>query len=195
MRVAICLPSGDRLHTTFALSLAALVRMAPVEKLSLLNVQKAIVSEARNQLVCDALEREADWLLWLDSDMRFPADALGRLLARGLDFVGCQYLRRVQPHTVTGTRLGGSKVGPSGLLEMESIGLGVALINRKAFEIVPPPWFQVGYRDDGGVIGEDVFFCRRAREKGFQIAADMRLSAEVGHIGETVFTLAAGDLP
>lgn len=170
-----------------------MVRMAPVEKLTLLNVQKAIVSESRNQLVCDAFERGADWLLWLDSDMVAPAATIGRLLVHGLPMVGCQYIRRVPPHTPTGTRLAGAKVDARGMVEMESLGFGCMLVNRKVFEVLPPPWFQIGYRDDGGVIGEDVFFCRRAREKGFQVFADMRLSLEVRHLGEAAYTLSAED--
>ena len=44
-----------------------------------------------------ALAVDATHILWLDSDMRFPADTLGRLLARNRDIVGANYCARRFP--------------------------------------------------------------------------------------------------
>lgn len=39
------------------------------------------IVEARNQATAKFLDGDAEWLLWVDTDMGFPADALPRLLA------------------------------------------------------------------------------------------------------------------
>src|SRR5687768_2204965 len=96
------MPSGDQMQTTTAISLAALVHAASSIELALLNTRHSILSHARNVLARDALQRGCDWLLWIDSDMRFPPDTLARLLAHGEAMVGADYPRRVEPHTRTG---------------------------------------------------------------------------------------------
>src|SRR4051812_45016016 len=53
------------------------------------------VAASRCDLAKLALERGADWLLWLDSDHTFPANTLARLLARGRSVVGANYRRRM----------------------------------------------------------------------------------------------------
>lgn len=50
----------------------------------------SLVYEARNKLMLKALEKEADYILWLDSDMKFPPDILLKLLEdaeQGMEYV------------------------------------------------------------------------------------------------------------
>ena len=44
----------------------------------------------------------ADEILWVDTDMQFPEDALLRLLAHDKDIVGCNYRTRTPPYACAG---------------------------------------------------------------------------------------------
>lgn len=62
------------------------------------------------------------------------------------------------------------------LFEIEGCGTHFVLIKREVLEKIKPPWFQ--YTTAGA--GEDFYFCRKIREAGFSIHAD--LSVYTGHI-------------
>ena len=68
--------------------------------------------------------------------------------------------------------------------------MGVMMVKREVFEKVEQPWFAIPYSTTGGhYIGEDVFFCRKAREAGYEILVDHALSQEVKHIGTFEYSL------
>jgi hypothetical protein len=72
----------------------------------------------------------------------------------------------------------------TGLQEVGSVGMGVMLIKANVFAALSEPWFETPWRHDKrGYIGEDVFFCKKAREAGFKIWIDHDVSKEIGHIG------------
>ena len=72
----------------------------------------------------------------------------------------------------------------TGLQEVGSVGMGVMLIKANVFAKLAEPWFETPWRHDKrGYIGEDVFFCKKAREAGFKIWIDHDVSKEIGHIG------------
>lgn len=185
------MPSGDQMQTTTAISLAALVHAASSIELALLNTRHSILSHARNVLARDALQRGCDWLLWIDSDMRFPPDTLARLLAHGQPMVGADYPRRVEPYTRTGVPRQAAPHRAGGLTDMAVMPFGCMLTHADVFlHHVEPPWFSFGSTDDGGPIGEDVMLCRRAIEGGLRIWRDDTLSHDIGHIGTQEFRLA-----
>ena len=69
------------------------------------------------------------------------------------------------------------------LVECDGVGGGFTIIRREVFEALAPPdvpeskqlFFE--YRNDSS---EDLFFCKHAREAGFRIAVDTRVT--IGHI-------------
>jgi hypothetical protein len=189
MKVAICIPSGDMLHADFAIALAALVRTTRVERLSLFNQRMSLLPEGRNELVRQALADGADWLFWLDSDMLFPSTALDRLLAHHQHIVGATYLRRTPPHRLLGAPHPGGW-GAFGLTEMAVMPFGCMLVRRQVFEDLRTPWFRLDY-EGAQPVGEDVGFCRRAIDAGYQIYNDDTLTLELGHVGRTVFAVPA----
>jgi hypothetical protein len=186
-RVAICIPSGDMLHADFAVALAALTRRTRVERLSLFNQRLSLLPESRNELVRHALADAADWLLWLDSDMRFPDTTLDRLLAHDRHIVGATYLRRTPPHRLLGTPHPRGCATP-GLTDMLAMPFGCMLVRRQVFEDIAAPWFRLDYEGTQPV-GEDIGFCRRAAAAGYQVFNDDALTLELGHVGRTVFAV------
>lgn len=211
--VAVNIPSHDMVHATFAGDLARMLAYTSTHfspeggiKAILVNqVSATVISTARNELARGALEQGADYMLWLDADMRFPRDTLVRLLVHGVPIVGVNYasrdprnmdfvaVKRFASGDDPGERL---VTGPdsTGLEEAEGIGFGVVLVHRSVFERLPDPdgpdgpWFQFGWDPEiQRTIGEDSWFCRRAREAGHTVWVDHDLSKEVRHTGAMEF--------
>jgi hypothetical protein len=61
---------------------------------------------------------------------------------------------------------------------------GCVLVHRSVYEKVPQPHYIQDFVPDMNLeIGEDIYFCRKARENGFQVWCDHELSKEISHIG------------
>jgi glycosyltransferase involved in cell wall biosynthesis len=148
-----------------------------------------------------------DWLLQIDSDQAFDPQSLVRLLETGLDIVGGVYYQRGGDFLPAIFRATGEK-DASGKwqyrsmrqelvdylrdhkdeakntayqvfaephpLEVDAMATGFLLVRRRVFEKIAKPWFS--FVEQGT---EDLYFCRRAKEAGFKIHAD--LSVQVGH--------------
>lgn len=206
--IAINLPTADQVHSDFAVDLARLVSYTAhhfgdkIEAILVNSVRGSIVHKSRQALAEQAEEQRADYSLWIDSDMRFPRDALVRLLSREQDIVGVNYVTRQQPmhyvaikNEVTADGPGeylATKIDSEGLEEAAAIGFGMVLIHGSVWgKLGPAPWFLFDYDRDLDVpIGEDVYFCRLAREAGINIMVDHDLSKEIRHIGQWEFKLA-----
>jgi hypothetical protein len=147
-----------------------------------------IIPQQRHTLVMSAREANASHILWIDSDMRFPPDALLQLLAHGKPIVAANYSTRRIPILPTAEhRDKGYLFTPpdaSGLEEVTHCGMGLMLVEMGVFEAVLKPWFSIGYSPrDAEYSGEDFFFCKRAKEAGFPTLIDQDLSKQVRHAG------------
>lgn len=139
----------------------------------------------RNKVAEKALERGAEWLLFLDDDHTFPTDLLPRLLAHDLPVVGALYLQRMQPFSPVAYthKLDTGHFVPIILPEhhkdevvpVAAMGTGGMLIRSEVFDAMEYPWFQ------HGTASEDIIFCERAIELGFTVHCD--LATRMGHMG------------
>lgn len=193
MKVAICIPTLDMCPIDFALSLASMLTTRAYDKkfqrdvdLALLHQTGSIIMDARNNLVKRAQEINATHVLFLDSDMAFPPDTLRRLIDHHVPIVCGSYVKRVPPHQVLGEPDRAAPRHPSGLIPMQTIPLGCALISLKVFDAMEEPYFRY-LTTSTGTISEDTFWSVRAREKGFTIYMDPKLTAELGHVGVKAF--------
>ena len=186
--VAIAIPSGDTVQADFALSLAGLCHETAEVSLDIFSNKSSIVAVARNNGVAMALEAGVDAMLFLDSDMIFPRDALRRLLAHDLDVVGATYAKRVPPYSTLGAAVPDQPADARpGLIEMSRIPTGCLLIRMSVFSRLAKPYFRFGIDEaSGDILGEDYMFCDRVREAGLHVWCDGVLSRELGHIGQQV---------
>lgn len=129
-------------------------------------------------------------ILWLDDDMRFPQDAIYKLLLHHVPIVGANYPHRIEPLSPVAIKQMYPPLGlhttpeSRGLESVEVIGFGVCLMERQVFEKVPFPWFEQVYdRTLKTWVGEDSRFCIGAREAGYTVWVDHDISKEVQHMG------------
>lgn len=196
LKVAIATPCGDTVDAGFAYDLARLTAHVagtrPDIQLSVHQARGSILPQQRATLVQTAREAQATHILWIDSDMRFPADALDQLLAHDEPIVAANYAMRRHPILPTAKHrdLGFlfTPPGADGLADVTHCGMGLMLTDMAVFANTPEPWFIVGYSPKTGEYsGEDFFFCKRASEHGFATRIDQALSLDVGHAGQFVY--------
>jgi len=195
MKTLICVPCMDQVPALFCQSLAMLLR---VEDTSVAFQIGSLIYSSRNQLAARAIKLEADYVLWLDSDMTFMPDTLQRMhrqmAENNLDILSGLYFRRVRPFTpVLFDKLvcDGEDKGftefetiPPALFEAGGIGFGCVLMKTDVFLDVQSK-FGCMFDPING-FGEDLSFCWRARECGHKIYVDPTLMC--GHVGHQVIT-------
>lgn len=155
-RVAICTPSGRAIEATTSTCITAMAAhsaMAGID-IAVLNVQSSDVAHGRNGTVEIALKEGCDWLLWVDSDMRFPPDTLMRLLNHGRDIVGATYNKRVANADGSYTTLGkfaGTRpdVMHPGLHEALLLPGGMMLVKADVYRKIGWPFFAMAYKIPG----------------------------------------------
>ena len=193
MKILIAVPCMDQVPAQFAHSLATLNRVGEC----FVSFQiSSLIYTARDELAKKAIELEADYVLWLDSDMVFNADTLQRLMAnieKG-DIVTGLYYRRVSPFSPVLFKtiaFDGDKCIhdeftdiPDDVFEVEACGFGCVLTPTNVFIDVAS---KFGYVFTPlGNSGEDISFCWRARQCGYKIVCDP--SIQLGHVGHHIIT-------
>lgn len=142
-----------------------------------------------NQLVDTLLYSDGAWLWLMGDDHVIPPETLTRLLSHEKDIIVPLCLTRVAPYkpviysefddtTKKRQTVNLDNHPNGGLIEVHSAGNGGMLIRREVFETMPRPWFEYG-RVDPTSITEDVHFCDKARELGYDIWCD--LDTALGH--------------
>ncbi len=192
--VVICIPSGDMVHTDFMLSLIHVMQKARMAgfRISVVNSKASIVAIGRNLAVKAGRETRAEWLLFLDSDMIFPAETIERLISHGRDVVGATYPRKILPLAFIVNGLYGVQFSltHTGVIQATRLPAGCLLIKRDIFDRMQEPFFRCGYDDKSGeILGEDFWFSDRVRALGYSLWCDMELSRHVEHIGSYRFNL------
>jgi hypothetical protein len=206
MKICVVVPTHTMVPADFMYDLANLMKvtaqaMPESVAFGLNMVQGTYVHSARDELLQGMIEDEVTHILWLDSDMTFPPDALIQLLQRQKPVVGINYstksptgkfvaLKEVDWEGKTGsTRLVTSEES-TGVEEVEALGFGMVLMKTAFLKNLPPrPWFFFEWLGGprGLQIGEDVYFCRILKEMGVPIYVDHDLSKECGHIGQFTY--------
>lgn len=178
IKLAIGIPNTGSIKTQTAFCLCRVLKDFPYEY-TVLFKEGSILHANREALVQKSLDMGYTHLLFLDTDMSFDKDAVVRFLKRNKDIVGVDYKMRKLPLVSTATNLKGTK----GLIQCDSVATGFMLINIKVFKTLPHPWFFWETDTEGQVVtGEDYWFCRLARSKGYKVWCD--LTVPVKHIGD-----------
>jgi hypothetical protein len=136
-----------------------------------------------------ALRPQDEWLWLLGDDHYWFPDLLPRLLSHNVDVVVPNCLQRNPPwKPVTFSEKGSDGFHRARLLKQEGLtnvyaaGSAGMLIRRHVLEALDDPWFRPDPEAEG--LNEDIYFCQRVREAGFEIWCDPQ--ALLGHIAHNV---------
>ena len=198
-KILIAVPCMDMVSARFAQSLTTLKKVGECTVSFLIG---SLVYDSRNKLAGMALEMEADYIMWFDSDMVFQPDTLERMMKvmeehPEVDILTGLYFRRGVPFTpVLFSKLEGNAEGncewddvhelPDELFEVAGCGFGCVLMKTGLL-------LDMAAKEGGGVwfspiynVGEDCAFCIRARREGYRIFCDPNI--HLGHMAYTPVT-------
>jgi hypothetical protein len=197
-RICVCIPSHDVVNANFAMALAAALYVAGVKQIpvALANNKGSVVHKNRNNAVAEAQRLGAAKLLFIDSDMTFPVNAIERLMAHEKPIVGATYAQRTGLHKNLAKPLSGQLEDVHGLVEVAALPTGMLLIDMAVFERMKRPYFRMPFVEEDaerGIppsdMGEDYDFCNRARTANIPVFMDTELSFEIIHWGEAGWRL------
>lgn len=197
-KILVAIPSMDTVPARFAQALASL---QSVDDTKVMFNVGSLVYMSRETLCVHAVKMEADYMLWLDSDMVFNPDLLQAMMKtmeeNDLDILSGVYYRRASPYTPViyskiefegeACRWEEQKDVPapdSGLFEVQGCGFGCVLMKTDVILDVKGKFSKL-FTPIGGT-GEDLSFCWRARQCGYKIMCDPSIS--LGHYGHIVVT-------
>lgn len=206
-KVFLATPAYDgRVHIPFATSLAEtllLLSSKGIEFQIQIHASGSLLTAERNRLLEKFIESDATHLLCVDSDLGWPAQALIGMLEHDVDFVCGIYPTRKDNmflfRPVYNEDKSISKTD-KGLLKMEYVPAGFMLLKREVIvkmrefhanlKFTPPVINEQMFAGvalfntevwNGEFWGEDYYFCRKAREAGFDIWVDPLI--EFDHAG------------
>lgn len=164
-------------HADFAQSLACLHAPGSVK---IHAVEGSHIAWQRNQ-VCR--EMEGDWVFFLDTDQVCAPETLMRLLAHRAPVMSALIAERhspFRPVAFHGTRrLTWQEVPQAGVIDVDTVGTGCLLLQRRVTAQIPQPWFEVGQIHSERA-GEDTYFSQKLRAAGIPMRIDC--GVRVGHL-------------
>ena len=149
----------------------------------------------REHLAQDAVKEEADYLMFVDTDVVFPAEGIATLLSRQKDVIGGMYnLKQDEPVTTIKLWKDDSDDADDGLrfkavkdeplptepFEVAALPTGFILIDVAVLRALPFPYFPCEFG-----IGEDVAFCLKVHDAGFEVWCDPTISIQ--HVGDKFY--------
>ena len=198
MTTLIAIPCMDMLPVGFVQSL---MYMHKGDNPTVYFNPNSLVYDSRNLISLYAIEHNFDDVLWLDSDMLIPPDALTKLQKHNLPMVTGLYVKRHAPvEPVLYETIEEPVRGQDGklianvssyidyprdsLFPVAGCGFGCVLTRTQLLKDVwdefgpafsPLPWAS-----------EDISFCHRVNQLGYEIFCDSSVSC--GHIGTYIYT-------
>ena len=195
MKTLIAIPAMDTVPTQFCSALSMLNKLG--DCVVSFNVG-SLVYTSRNKLAQTAIQMDTDYIFWLDSDMVFNPDILERMMntmqEKKLDILSGLYFRRVPPYTavlfdkleiVDGKcEFTNFDEVPQEMFKAGGVGFGCVLMKTDvAFDVYSE---YLDMFSPIASVGEDLSFCWRARQCGYDIWVDP--SVKLGHVGHCVVT-------
>jgi len=200
MKIAICIPSPERVHPDFSLTnLPAIINHSRlhIKDLELYTLYKTgvMTSSNRNWMLKQCLDEGVDAILWLDSDMLYPPDILQKFVESKKDIVGSVYFKRAEPYDPVVYMKGTNKKKPyqiiDVLFEVDGLGFGGMFVKTKVYKKMKglDKWMRYGH--NFGIPEEmeqqeshDLIFCKTAQKYGFKLYVHTGVQAM--HIGEKI---------
>jgi hypothetical protein len=128
-----------------------------------------------NDAVADALRSHSYWVWFISDYHGFDGDVLLNLLSRNEAMVSPVVVESRDPFLPEAWTdeaglvplLLDEVIGPTSMVEVRGATIDGMLVRRAVFEAMGGPWFRTSE-----TISEDVYFCNRARDLGFQLYID-----------------------
>lgn len=171
----------------------------PKDKIgSLIQAQGPYIDDNRNDVINLFLLSNSEWLMFVDADVEVDLNHIYTLydiatkynlyIVGGIYFYGVDHHSlNIRPALMQKNEYGMEEASyhiPDDVdyFEVTNVGTGCMLIHRSVFEKInnlgpdgKNYWFKT-YREDTGFIGEDVYFCRLAKENGYKIYATQKVT-------------------
>lgn len=191
-KISIGIPTYSQIHIE---TVACLIYSLQETKAEVqLNFHKGTyLHQLRNNMLKEARENNADYLMFVDSDMTFPPDGIKKLLSYDKDIIGGMYNMKTLPLVNTikiaddeGNFISsdGAEIPTNHIFKCFSVPTGFMLIKLEAIKSLDKP-FDFGTNEKGELIGEDVYFCMQAHKIGLDVWCDPTI--KIGHIGEYLY--------
>ena len=201
MKTLIAVPCMDTVHVPFVESLVRLDKPAGTE---IMFRRNSLVYDSRNLLSLHAIQENYDYVLWMDSDIICPPDALTTLLddmdTYDTRMVSGLYVMRSFPAEPVIYDVIREPVDKDGHMvkqirtytdypkdmtfDVDGCGFGFVLTSvsllKKVWDKFGPAFAPFTWA------GEDISFCHRVNQLGEQIMCDSRV--RLGHIGTFVYS-------
>ena len=198
-KILIAVPCMDMVSARFAQSLTTMKKVGQCTVSFLIG---SLIYDSRNKLAGLAVEMDADYILWLDSDMVFRPDTLERMMTvldehPEIDVLSGLYFRRGQPFSpVLFKTLEVNEQGtldwsdyeelPNELFEIAGCGFGCVLMRTDMLLDIAGKEGAGRWFTPIADAGEDCAFCIRARREGYKIYCDP--TVDCGHMAYTPVT-------
>ena len=203
--VFIAMPCYDSVKINTMLSVVKLIQQLGKSgiEVGIHTMKSPLIHQARNYLTSVFLTTQYQYLLFIDSDVEFEPEAVIRMMVAKKNIVCTPYRVKsadISQHmyTVEFKNPKNILVLAEGLVEIEAGPTGLMLIDRKVFERIiknhpelkitnkatPKAekshefyynFFDFGFKDNYAM-GEDISFCRLARDNDFRIFANIESS-------------------
>lgn len=151
---------------------------------------------SRNTVAKYAIDNKIDYVLYLDSDIMLPKNAIKNLLSHDKDIVSGVYAyKQLGRNDVVLKRykkddaedyddLTVNEVIESQerLISVDGFGFGCVLLKTEVFGKIKFPYFV--YTQN---LGEDIYFCQKAKLAGFELLVDTKVLC--GHVGTVNYNI------
>lgn len=160
------------------------------------------VDYARNVLAKTAIEKNYDYILWIDADIILPVNFLSQLLNKNEDIITGWYIKKIantpgitelyapdkfQRNSYTNIKEEELK-GVTNVFQINACGFGCLLTKTEVFKKLcednKKPFVYVE-DNNGAVISEDIYACINMTKLGYTIKADPTMRCT--HIGKYNF--------
>ena len=193
MKIVVGIPCMGTIHAETVGSLLQMQSAYKDVELMPLLISSSLVYDARNQILDYANKVDADYLLFIDSDIVFPPAALKALLDQnkgiisGIYWSRSEYVRKpiiyraIKPRTIFRRKPDLEHVSGQimGCIEVAACGMGFCLIRKDVIKKIIKHYISPFEPFKG--MGEDISFCYRLGRLNEKIYA---LECGLAHVGD-----------
>ena len=195
VRIMACVPVRGMVSADFLINLINRMDEYAVEFRQKLLFSAAVpLDVARNELVDVALKQDprVEYIWFIDTDSIIPRKLLYQLIECGSTVASALYFRKLFPYDPLMYKKEGDRYNPirefkyGEIISVDAVGMGCCLIDTRVFPYLEKPYFKFEW-DGDKVISEDIYFCNKVKEAGFEVKVNT--DALIGHWGGMITNL------